>query len=87
MSSTNPKHPLRNAKRAVELAMIAAASGEFKTLGALAAAYAGAGRFSEVIATAEEALELARGRLPASAEQLVFRLASCRRSRPFRMSS
>ncbi len=62
--ATNPNASIRNAAEAVELAERAVQLSDGRepaVLGTLAAAYAGAGRFSEAVKTVERALNLAIG--------------------------
>jgi tetratricopeptide (TPR) repeat protein len=86
--ATCPKASVRNGARAVELALQAErASGgkDPSILGTLAAAYAEAGRFSEAVAAAQRALDLASAQAnTAQAETLRARLGLYQKGCPFR---
>jgi tetratricopeptide (TPR) repeat protein len=86
--ATNPEAAARDGNRAVQLAeqMNQLASGaDPVVLGELAAAYAEAGRFSEAVSAAKQAIELASARFDAKlVESLRGQLECYQADRPFR---
>jgi tetratricopeptide (TPR) repeat protein len=88
--ATCPQASVRNGDRAVELAQQAERLSGGKNssiLGTLAAAYAEAGRFTDAVATAQRALELATAQTnPAQVEALRTRIGLYQAGSPFRDS-
>jgi tetratricopeptide (TPR) repeat protein len=86
--ATCPEASVRNGARAVELALQAerlSGGKDPSILGTLAAAYAEAGRFSEAVATAQRALELATAQAnTAQVETLRARISLYQAGSPFR---
>ena len=86
--ATNPNASIRNGAEAVELAQRAAQLSDRREpaiLGTLAAAYAEAGRFSEAVQTARQALELATQQNNQSlAESLKAKIPLYEAGTPFR---
>ena len=86
--ATNPNASIRNATEAVELAGRAVQLSDGRepaVLGTLAAAYAEAGRFSEAVKTAEQAVELATSQNNAAlADALWTRIKLYRAGSPYR---
>ena len=85
--ATCPEAAVRNGARAVELAQRAerlSGGKELSLLGTLAAAYAEAGRFTEAVAAAQRALDLAAAQAnPAQAETLRARINLYQAGLPF----
>jgi spermidine synthase len=88
MLATNPNASIRNGTEAVELAERAlklSVGNEPAILDTLAAAYAEAGRFSEAVAAANKALDLATQRHQETlADRLRARLTLYKAGKPFR---
>jgi tetratricopeptide (TPR) repeat protein len=86
--ATAPQDSLRNGVKAVELARRASQSGAGNSpivLGTLAASYAECGRYSEAVATAQRAMELANSQSnPAMADLLRSQIALYETGTPFR---